>query len=179
MLRQPFRIVTPFPGPPALVRHALNQLDAVRAGDADTIAELHDIADLPRPWEPARCPAQQRHHIWLWCDDVVAWINREYAWRTAQLIPTCWPRHPHLANELPLLACLRVQASNALSPEPLEDWHRYTLPLFVERFTARLGDSSCRAGTHADWPAAPRHTISHDEPAVTARQSLFELDATS
>ncbi len=177
MVNQPFQIVTVFPQPPTLVRHALNQLRIVRSGDADAIAELGDLDDLARPWEPAGCTAKLRHQVWLWCDDVAAWVNREYAWRTTHLIPDCWPRHPHIVNELPVLACLRMQAIDALSPDALEEWHRHTLPLFVERFTARLGESSCRTGNHVDWPAASRYEAAQGHDAVATRQELFHLDA--
>lgn len=174
-MNQQFQIVTRFPEPPALVRHALNQLRVVRSGDADAIAELGDLDDLAHPWEPAGCTAKLRQQLWLWCDDVAAWVNREYAWRTTHLIPDCWPRHPHIANELPVLACLRVLALDALTPDLLEEWHRHTLPLFVERFSVRLGES-CRTGKHVDWPAAPRYEAAHSHDAVAARQELFHLD---
>jgi hypothetical protein len=173
---QPFQIVTQFPKPPALVRHALNQLQILRSGDADAISALGDLDDLARPWEPAGCSAKLRNQIWLWCDEVASWVNREYAWRTVQLIPECWPKHPHIANELPVLACLRLMASDSLGPDLLEEWHRHALPLFVERFAARLGESACRTGKHVDWPAVGRYEAAYSHDAVAGRRELYYLD---
>ena len=164
-----------FPAPPSQVRQALISLAIVRSGDTDAIAELGDIHDLPRPWDPASCPPPIRQQLWLWCDDVVAWINHQYSWRTASLIPGCWPRHPHIAHELPVLACLRDSAEST-GPELLEEWHRHTLPLFTDRLTARLGESTCRVGKHQDWPAAARYHAANDPQAVTERQNLFHTD---
>ena len=118
-----------FPAPPSQVRQALISLAVVRGGDADAIAELGDIHDLPRPWDPASCPPLIRQHLWLWCDDVAAWLNRDYAWRPVNLIPACWPRHPHIARELPVLACLRTAAggpSPSVAPRPAR--RRTSLP---------------------------------------------------
>ena len=172
----PFQIALPFPKPPAPVRTALAHLRIARSADAAARATLGNLDKLPRPWEPAACPPEIRHHIWLWCDDIVAWINHEYLWRSTQLIPGCWPRHPQLAHEIPLLGCLRVQASEALRPDPLDDWHRNTLPMFIEQFTALLGESGCRTGRHQDWPAASRFQTAHTGDAVAERQELFARD---
>ena len=73
------------------------------------------------------------------------------------MIPACWPAHPHIARELAVLAVLRWNAEQAEDPAPIEVWHRDTYPGFCHRMTQRLGESTCRAGRHIDWPAAPRH----------------------
>ena len=169
-------MVTAFPAPPAQVRHALNTLAILRSGDAAAIAKLGDIEELPRPWDPASCPPGLRQQLWLWCDDVAGWLNSEYSWRPLNLIPACWPSHPHLAQELPVLACLRAQAQDALGPELLEDWHRQVLPHFWERLATRLGESTCRTGSHQDWPAASRYDTYTSADAVTHRLELFGLD---
>lgn len=173
---QPVALVTRFPPPPAQVRHALATLQIVRGGDPDALAELGDTGDLPRPWEPATCPAELRQQIWLWCDDVASWINRDYAWRPATLIPGCWPRHPHIARELPALACLHHAAADSTGPELLEEWHRHTLPLFLDRLATRLGESTCRTGKHQDWPAAARYDALTAHQAVQERHNLFHAD---
>ena len=54
---------------------------------------------------PASCDDELRIHLWRWSDQVAAWIDRDCVWRPTGMIPGCWPRHPHLANELPALAC--------------------------------------------------------------------------
>jgi len=169
-------IVTPFPAPPGQVRHALNTLAVLRVGDKDAIADLGDITDLPRPWDPASCHYELRDHLWLWCDDVVGWINREYVWRSTSLIPSCWDLHPHIAREIPVLACLRVAADDALTPDLLEEWHRHALPLFLDRLADRLGEASCRSGKHPDWPAAGRYDGFTSPAATTERRGRFHID---
>ena len=169
-------IVEPFPTPPTLVGHVLTQLRIVRSGDKEAIAELGDVDQIARPWLPATCGDQLRHHIWLWCDDIAAWLNRQYTWRTATLIPHCWPQHPHLAQELPVLACQRLIAEDSAGPDLLEDWQRHTLPQFLDRMAARLGESPRRTGRHIDWPAAARYDASQSETSVAARQDCYYLD---
>lgn len=169
-------ILFPFPTPPPLVAQALTVLEIARDGDPDTLADLGDTTDLPRPWDPPSCPEGLRHQVWLWCDDVAAWVNHEYGWRPSVVVPSCWPRHPHLARELPVLACLRVAAGLAVGPDQLEDWHRQSLPYFLERMAARLGDSGCRTGRHTDWPAAARYDTYTGDEATTTRLELFYAD---
>ena len=169
------RIVSRFPPPPGQVRQALVTLAIVRGGDPEAIVELGDTRDLPRPWDPASCPAELRQQLWLWCDDVAGWVNQQYSWKTTSLIPGCWPRHPHIANELAVLACLR-DAADSTGPELLEEWHRHTLPLFTDRLAARLGESTCRVGKHQDWPAAARYDAATGTQAVTERHDLFHAD---
>ncbi len=113
------------------------------------------------------------------CDEITNWINREYVWRPTGMIPSCWPWHPHIAHELPLLGCLRLTAEDSYSPELLEDWHRYSLPLFLERMATRIGEGGCGSGRHADWPAASRHQADTDRAAIVERQHLFESDCSA
>jgi hypothetical protein len=169
-------IARPFPEPPPAVRDALTTLEILRGGDPDRVEDLGDVDDLPRPWNPAACPAELRYEVWQWCDEVADWINHEYAWRPSLMIPSCWPRHPHIAQELPALACLRYAAALAYGAELLEDWHRYALPTFLERMTGRLGESNCRNGKHTDWPAKPRHQAQTTADAGQERLDLFYAD---
>lgn len=166
-------LIEAFPPPPPLVAHTLTRLRVVRNGDPAALGPLDDLA---RPWEPATCSPRLREQLWWWCDEVAAWLNNDYAWRPGQLIPACWPAHPHLAHELPVLACLRVDAEAAITPEPLDAWHREALPQFVDRMSARLGESGCRTGSHTDWPAAARHDAYFSEAALAARQRAFHID---
>lgn len=170
-------IVTPFPQPPPAVRQALNSFAVLRRGDAAVIEALGDITDLPRPWNPGSCDEELRRQVWRWCDTVAMWLNREYGWRPAAMIPACWPAHPHLANELPALACQRTAAENAYSPDQLEEWHRTVLPHFLERMVARLGDGGCRSGKHADSPAASRYDADTAPAAVAERGQRFDADS--
>jgi hypothetical protein len=169
-------IIEPFPNPPALVSLALGQLSIAAGDDLDAIAEIGNPDTLPRPWEPATCNDQLRQHVWQWCDQIAAWINSQHTWRSTHLIPACWPWHPHIANELPVLACQRVLAARELTPEALEAWQRQTLPDFLDRVAIRLGEGSCRVGKHVDWPAAARHMAAQADAAAGARQDLFYAD---
>jgi hypothetical protein len=170
-------IATRFPTPPGSVIRALHMLQILRRGDPEEIKAAGIGADVPRPWDPASCPANLREDVWVWCDDVAAWINHEYAWRPGQMIPPCWPQHAHIARELAVLAFLRWAAEAATGPEVVEDWHRYTFPMFCERMFSRLGESTCRTGDHAVWPAESRnHSYSSDKPTADRKQT-FQRDA--
>jgi len=169
-------ILAEFPTPPGGIGRALELLAILRRGDPDEIAAAGDLADLPRPWEPTTCPADLRESVWDWCDQVAGWLNHDYAWRPTQTIPPCWPHHPHLARELAVLAFLRHAAEEATSPALMEEWHRYTLPLFIDRMGNRLGESGCRTGKHVDWPAQARHAAYTSTQAKAERQHAFYAD---
>jgi|ThiBio_1000_plan_1041568.scaffolds.fasta_scaffold02828_9 hypothetical protein len=152
-------ITLAFPQPDRLVRHAFGQLRVARFGDEDEKREQlggMDPADLPRPWDPPTCSPALRKHVWVWLDRVAAWINHEYMWVYDRIIPSCWPAHAHVAHELAVVASLRYDAGFALAADTLEDWHRYTLPGFLDRMATRFGTSPCQPGKHNDWPAATR-----------------------
>ena len=167
-------LAVPFPKPPPEVRRALEQLRV--AEDADL--ELTGLPLLDRPWDPATCSPAVRQQLWPWLDDVAAWLNHTYAWQTSHAIPSCWPTHPHLVQELAVLACLRFTAATALVPHGLEEWHRYALPTFHARMSERLG-TGCPPGRHTDWPARSR-AADYDSPKATeARRALFDRDLRS
>ena len=169
-------IVSRFPAPPSVLQQVLNTLATLRGGDKAAIEQVGDATALCRPWIVSTVPAEFRGDLWGWCDEVAGWLNSGYAWRPVNLIPACWPRHPHLAHELPVLACLRAAAEGATGPELLEDWHRQSLPKFFERLAVRLGESTCRTGQHQDWPAASRYAAYTSDEAVADRRELFHLD---
>lgn len=169
-------ILTRFPHPPGSVLKALEQLQVLRRGDPDEIAQAGDLSDLPRPWEVATCPNDLREAVWGWCDSVAAWLNHEFAWRPAQMIPPCWPHHAHIARELAVLAFLRFSAEESMSPEPMEEWHRYSFPLFCDRMLTRLGESTCRTGRHIDWPAESRFATFTGADATEDRQTVIHTD---
>ena len=78
---------------------------------------------LPRPWDPATChDPQLRREVWLWLDQVVRWINTEYAWNVDGLIPECRYLHPHLVHDLGTVADQRRRAGSAYTPDDLEEW---------------------------------------------------------
>jgi hypothetical protein len=167
------RLLTAFPGPPRGVRSALETLSQAEAVGLEP-AGLHS---LDRPWDPARCSTRLRAELWPWLDDVVGWLNHTYVWRTADVIPGCWPMHPHIAAELAVLACMRVAAGEALTPHALEEWHRYALPGFLTRLVDRLGPG-CSPGRHTAWPASSWVTEYGSSPTCAVRQQVFASDTT-
>jgi hypothetical protein len=169
-------ILAPFPTPPGSVLKALEMIQVLRRGDADEMSDAGDLSNLPRPWNPASCPKELRAAVWAWCDSVAEWINHEYAWRPPQMIPPCWPHHTHIAHELPVLAFQRWTAEESTSYEPTDDWHRYALPMFLERMQARIGESTCRTGKHIDWPAESRVVSYNSTEAVEDRQGVIHRD---
>jgi hypothetical protein len=52
---------------------------------------------------------------------VVTWLNQEYIWDVADVIPPCWPQHPHLVHEIAVLADQRRRTSLAPTSDPLEE----------------------------------------------------------
>jgi hypothetical protein len=168
-------IVSRFPEPPIRVINALNHLRVLRSGNLEAIAELdREPSPVPRPWDPASCDDELRYDVWTWCDNVVIWINHEYAWRGPASIPLCWPQHPYLAHEIALLACQRCIAGEYAGPELLEEWARNTFPMFAERMAARTGEG-CRK-EHTDWPGAPAFHRHVDDAIAEARRDLFRED---
>ena len=106
---------------------------------------------------------------------VVAWLNIEYVWDVADVIPACWPQHPHLVHEIAVLADQRRRAGLALTSDALEEWHRYTLPAFTDRMRTRL-KNHCDEG-HQPWPARGRHTRYHSADSASDRTTAFTGDA--
>ena len=171
-------MIAVFPEPPARVLQAMHNLAIVQSGDTTKIQQLGlDLDRLPRPWEAATCDRRLRRQLWEWCESVVAWINSDYMWRATSMIPACWPQHPQLTHELPVLACLRWAAEETTRPEPLEEWHRVTLPAFLDRLTQRLDKSTClTTGKHEDWPGRARYQAYSSASAVEQRQAHFHAD---
>jgi hypothetical protein len=168
-------IADAFPTPPAVVGEAFAQLAVARFGDEEQREELGPLEHLPRPWDPATCPPTLRREVWVWLDDVAAWINGGYSWQPDRTIPACWPAHPHIAHELAVVASVRLAANEALTADVLESWHRYALPTFLDRMAARLG-SGCQPGRHPDWPGGARYHEFIADQAVDRRAELFAGD---
>lgn len=151
-------IALPFPPPPSAVVQSLARLQNPPHDDRGQAAPRPAAVDQERPWEPASCNAELGAEIWSWCRDVVAWINHEYVWRPADMIPACWLQHAHIARELPVLAIQRWKAENARVPDLVDKWNEFAFPGFWGRMMDRLGDGTCRNGKHQDWPAESRYT---------------------
>ena len=139
--------VAPFPRPSELLARHLEELSVAAALPPTSLDEMRRVASLPRPWDPPSCPPTLQRHIWIWLDEVAAWINAEHTWRVDRMIPICWAQHPHIVHELATVACLRYDAMLTFTAEALEDWHRYALPMFLNRIAERIGGYSCPPGT--------------------------------
>jgi hypothetical protein len=168
-------LIEPFPLPGRLVQLAYRELELVSNGAQDQLLALTDLRDLPRPWDPATCETPQlRKEVWSWLEAVVTWLNREYVWDVADVIPPCWPQHPHLVHEIAVLADQRRRAGLCLSSDALEEWHRYSLPSFTERMKTRLR-SHCQEN-HQSWPATGRHTRHTAEGSRHRRMHAYAAD---
>lgn len=168
-------MVTPFPRPGRRLEQAYRELRIAEEGTKEQKQALGKLSQLPRPWDPdSLTHAPLRRELWDWLEDVVTWLNLEYVWDVAAIVPACWPHHPHLVRELAVLADQRRQASRDISSDALEEWHRYALPAFHERMRSRI-KSHCEE-SHQPWPAQGRHTRHTGPAAQQERQSLFDRD---
>jgi hypothetical protein len=169
-------IVTPFPRAPREVVEAARRVGIVALGETKPGAASGDIENPPLPWEPGTCPAELRQSIWEWCEAVAGWLNHEYAWRPAHVVPPCWPYHPNIARELAALSFLHWQAETTADPQQMEEWNRNVLPLFFNRLIHALGPSGCRDGEHVDWPAEGRYVAYISNEWKTARRDAISAD---
>ena len=112
-------MAAPFPEPPGVIARLLDELRLAAAATDETEHESRRVAMLSRPWDPPSCPPEIRRNVYVWLDDVVAWINEDHTWRTDRVVPICWDLHPHIVHELATVACLRWEATFARTPEPL------------------------------------------------------------
>jgi hypothetical protein len=169
-------MVQPFPEPGHAICTTMEQLQLAAATPPTSEAELLALAQLPRPWDPATCSGPVRAELWVWLDLVAAWVNEQQLWNvTRPGIPECWPAHPHLVHDLAVLACGRYYASFAVTPAALEDWHRYTLPSFLEQLRDRLGDG-CQPQRHQPRPRGERDESYCAPRARQFREQVFGAD---
>lgn len=170
-------LIHPFPMPATLrLREAYRDLWLASEGTDAQRRAVGDAATLPRPWDPATITHRSlREEVWAWLDDVVTWFNTEYTWDpTVGLIPGCWPHHPHLVHEIAVLADQRRRAGMATISDPLEDWHRSSVPAFIERLRTRI-KTGCD-DQHANWPARGRLNRHTSDPARHDRNDRFAED---
>jgi hypothetical protein len=168
-------LIQPFPLPERLVQLAYRELELASNDAQDQLLALRDLRDLPRPWDPATCGTPQlRKEVWSWLEAVVTWLNHEYVWDVVDVIPPCWPQHPHLVHEIAVLADQRRRAGLALTSDALEDWHRYSLSSFTERMRTRLRNH-CQED-HQSWPAKGRHTRHIAESSRYRRMHAYAAD---
>lgn len=168
-------LLQPFPEPPQRIASSLSQLHhaSTTALDDDRMVE---VGQWPRPWDPASCQGQTRRELWQWLDQVAIWVNTQHLWGVDHPgIPPCWPRHPHLVHDLAVLAAVRYLTQYALSPMPLESWHREVLPAFLGRVAQRLG-GACLSGHQAVRPRADRDREDIETVNALSRADLFSSD---
>lgn len=165
-------MASPFPTPSGVIAGMLDELRIAAAATDETEHESRRVALLPRPWDPSSCPPEIRRNVYVWLDEVVAWINEEHTWRTDRVVPICWDLHPHIVHELATVACLRWESTFARTPATLEDWYRVTLPGFFGRVVDRIGDTGCPPGRHQPSPGMGRNAIYREghEPARRRRR---------
>ena len=172
---QPMVLVQPFPRPGRLVQLAYRELDLATSRQQDHLLPLRDQSSLQRPWDPATCQTPKlRKEVWFWLEAVVTWLNREYVWDVTDAIPPCWPQHPHLVHEIAVLTDQRHRAGQALTSDPLEEWHRYSLPSFTERMRTRLRHH-CQED-HQSWPAKGRQNRHIAEATRRRRMDAYAAD---
>jgi hypothetical protein len=168
-------IISAFPTPGRQVLLAYRDLNLAVNGNADQKKQVGNPALLPRPWEPATCrEAALRAEVWAWLEDVVVWLNHEYTWDVATMIPTCWVRHPHLVHEIAAVADQRRRAGLALTSDALEEWHRYCLPAFIDRLRTRL-KAHCE-DEHVPWPGRSRHNQFVSQRDIEQREQAYAAD---
>lgn len=169
-------MVRPFPEPGPSIRTTMEQLQQATIEPPADEDELRELAQMPRPWDPATCTSLIRTELWSWLDLVAMWVNEQHLWNvTRPGIPECWPAHPHLVHDLAVLACSRYYTSFAATPAALEDWHRYGLPAFLERLRDRLGDG-CQPGKHQPRPRRERDESHASQPVRSGRKRRHRDD---
>ena len=166
----------PFPQPGEHMKCAYYDLFRAETAEKPTqVADLGPLDQLPRPWDVASVTdVMLRAEIWDWLDRVVGWINREYVWETGDLIPPCWPQHPHLVHELGVVADQRRRGVMSFTSDNLEDWHRYCLPAFLDRMKTRYC-GFCEDG-HQDAPGTARNIRYDSTTAFVERNDYYADD---
>lgn len=173
--QRPQLLIAPFPVPGQLVQFAYRELNLAMNGSDEQKKQIGNPSLLPHPWEPATClDAELRRQVWRWLEEVVVWLNREYSWDVAGMIPTCWPAHSHLVHEVAVVADQRRRAGLAMTSDALEEWHRYCLPAFTERMRNRL-KAHCD-DEHVAWPGRSRHSQHTSDGDSEDRDGLYIAD---
>ena len=168
-----------FPTPSPVLAAVLDEMRIAAVAPPESQDELRRLATLPRPWEPASCQSELRNLIYIWLDDVVAWINEQHTWRVDRMIPICWAEHPHIVHELATVACLRWEAGYSVTPVGLEIWQRLTLPTFLDRIAQRIGPTGCPPGRHQPNPGGGRNALYRDGNAIEQRRQRRTDDCES
>ncbi|MBB1511107.1 hypothetical protein H5399_00575 [Tessaracoccus sp. MC1627] len=161
----------PFPDLTERMLAALYALAAFARGGGAAEEILASGEILPRIWDLTTiADPDLSWDTWNWLDSFVVWLNSQHAWYSADHTPACWPEHPPLIRELGTLAFLRFQAGEATGPMPMEEWHRYALPAYLDR--TRDQRRACEE-KHQPWPGRAAHTRHAQVEAAERRRSVF------
>jgi hypothetical protein len=170
-------LVLPFPQPGPVIRRLHRHWWTVENG---TQLEQDKAKERPagRPWDPASLGTSgERLELWRWLEDVVRWFNHEYAWDTSQVIPDCWPEHPHLVHEIAVMADARRRAGSTSNSGALEEWHRVCVPWFLSRMRDSI-KAHCEE-RHQAWPARARYARYTNQDSLNQRWLRANEDVVS
>lgn len=173
-------LVQPFPNPGPRLTQAYRELRLANEGTEAQAAALNaSKTPLPKPWIPATCRDEKlRAELWTWLDAVVVWLNHEFVFDPVDIIPACWPKHPHVVHEVAVLADLRRRAERADDSDFLEEWYRYALPSFLDRMRHRLG-GHCKDDHPPKWPSLGWFTKHLDDDHSRERARDFAADTSA
>jgi hypothetical protein len=106
----------------------------------------------PRPVAWARLDVDQAAQAWTDLDTWVRWLARRYL-IDAREIPSCWPRHGDLVEELSALRTAHIAACDpSAAPTGLSDWH-HSLAATRHRLRELIARTGCRPAEHRQPPA--------------------------
>ncbi|MCC2592546.1 hypothetical protein LKO27_03815 [Tessaracoccus sp. OS52] len=152
----------------------LTQLGMLQQGGraADVILSTGEI--LPRLWDLTTIhDPHLRLDTWNWLEKFAIWFNSQQTWFSQDQIPACWTEHPHLVRDIAALADQRRAAGEALTSTPLDEWHRYTVPLFLERTRPARGNCEDK---HTPWPGRAAHNRHLNLENQQARRASINAD---
>ena len=166
--------LTEFPEVTPRMAKVFSQLHMLAIGGhaADEIFGAGEI--IPRLWDLTSIhDPDLRFDTWKWLEAFACWFNTQHTWYSHDQIPPCWPEHPHLIRDIATLADQRRTAGEAPTSTPLDEWHRYTTPNFLER--TRAARQGCE-NNHVPWPGKPAHTRHITEVNATKRHNSIAAD---
>ena len=122
-------------GRPRLIETRLTRRDL---RPTETAPGLVDWSELPED-------AEEYEAAWIRLCDWVEWLTARYRLTREERLPSCWPQHPELVEELTALRAWRREAySSEGSGQQAVYWHQ-ALAVLLDHI-AQLWAAGCRAG---------------------------------
>jgi hypothetical protein len=126
--------------------------DRPQDNTATPLSKLVDGNRAPWVWSNLdEDEALELHLSVLWFVDT---YNNQYVTDLSEVIPACWPLHPRMVHELPVVYWAWWAAHRAPTATVGDATRFYgdTLPKFQSRIASLMGAtfSECRRGTHSD-----------------------------